>query len=180
MRVRILIAILVVAGIVGCGGGGEESSQPATASESAATRPLTPALVSRAEAICEQLVSDAQRMGAAFRNRSDFGSNPLELTTRALFKPAIPVVEANAERLRKLTAETANSDFQGFVRLYDPILALLHERVEAGEAGDPQRARELEFQIVELATLQQRLAHSAGLNSCGVDFIETFSTPGSG
>ena len=119
-------------------------------------------------------------MGAAFQSRSDLHGDPLRLTTRNLFRPALPIVEANAKRLRALTAGATSSDFEAFVSLYDPVLALLRQRVEAGEAGDRDRSRALEAQIVELAALQQRLARAAGVVECDVDFVRTFATPGGG
>jgi hypothetical protein len=166
-------ALLLLLFIAGCGGdsGGSSSGQ------SAATNSAVPSAASVAdgEAICSAMIARASRMGAQFTDNPDFHSSALTLTTQKLIKPAIPIVERSARQLRALRPEAKSVKFDSFVTLYDPILALLRERVDAGEAGDEARARDLELQLLDLADLQRSLAREAGLNTCDVDFIQTFS-----
>lgn len=114
-------------------------------------------------------------MGAEFRrSSSELTSSPLVMTTERLIKPAIPVVEARSRQLRALKPEADSVEFDSYVDLFDPILALLRERAAAGDAGDANQAHEIELQLIDLTALQGRLAHDAGLDSCDVDFINTF------
>lgn len=180
MRGTTFAGLVVTLAFAGCGGGSGGEASTATAPGTAATTATGTAYVGRADAVCARMTAEARRMGAAFQSRSDLHGDPLRLTTRNLFRPALPIVEANAKRLRALTAGATSSDFEAFVSLYDPVLALLRQRVEAGEAGDRDRSRALEAQIVELAALQQRLARAAGVVECDVNFVRTFATPGGG
>jgi hypothetical protein len=182
---RKALALLVVAlalAVAGCGGGDEETADtaPPATKEGAPPKQDSPsslASVKRAEAVCGEMIAEAKRLGLALRNRKEFPSDPLELTT-ILIAPAIPVLATSARRLRALKDESADPDFEAYVGVYDPILALLRQRVEAGKGGDRERAQELESQLLDLIALQRQLARSAGLDGCDVDFIEAFTTPG--
>ena len=46
------------------------------------------------------------------------------------------------------------------------------------KAGDATRAHALELQMLDLSDLQRKLAREAGLETCDVDFIQTFATSG--
>jgi hypothetical protein len=72
----------------------------------------------------------------------------------------------------------ASVKFESYVALFDPIVSVVRDRVQAGETGDSTRAHELELLLVDLSKLQRSLAREAGLKTCDVDFIETFSSPG--
>jgi hypothetical protein len=176
MRPTILLALLLALGIAGCGGESSEgtSAEPRPVVAAAPPRPESAAA---ADSICGQMIAKSGRLGAEFSAESDTSSGPLELTTR-LMEPAIPIVERSARRLRALKAEAASTDFDAYVNLFDPILALLRERVAAGNAADGTRAHELEQQLVEMIALQRSLARQATLQTCDVDFIATFSSQG--
>lgn len=179
-----LALTLVALALAGCGGGDDATTAPADRApakppEQQPTVPSNDAYIEQAEAICADMVAEAGRLGAALRKREEFPGDPLKLTTRHLIAPAIPVVAASAKRLRALEDESTDPDFAAYVGVYDPILALLRQRVEAGEGGERERAKDLEAQIVNLAVLQQRLALAAGLDDCDVDFVQAFATPGS-
>lgn len=178
MRSAILAATLAVLALAGCGGD-EETPPPATGAEGKQVPQASFDYVKPAEAICVDMIAEAKRLGAALQKKDEFPSDPLKTTTRYLIAPAIPVVEASARRLRALEGESSTPEFEAYVDVYDPILALLRERVEAGEAGERERAQDLEAQTLDLALLQQQLARVAGLDRCDVDFVQAFATPGS-
>jgi len=120
-------------------------------------------------------------MGVEFSTGSDptqGTAGALELTTENLIKPAIPIIEGSSRRLRALKPQAQSISFDAYVNFYDPIVALLHERVEAGEVGDPSRAHDLELQLIDLSAVQRRLAREAGLRACDVDFIQAFASGG--
>lgn len=176
-----MTVVALALAFAGCGGGGDETTAPvATAEEEQAPptqgSPSSSAYVKGAEAVCVDMVAAAKRRGLALRSQEEFPSDPLALTT-ALITPAVPILAASARRLRALEDESATPDFEAYVGVYDPILALLRQRVEAGEAGDRERAQELEAQLLDLVALQRQLARAAGLEECDVDFIEAFANP---
>ncbi|HEX6601582.1 MAG TPA: hypothetical protein VF030_02980 [Solirubrobacterales bacterium] len=138
---------------------------------------LDPASAKHAEAVCAEMVAEAKRLGRKLQERKQFPADPLQTTTQ-LIAPAIPVLTTSARRLRALEDESGSPDFEAYVGVYDPILALLRQRVEAGEAGDRERAQDLEAQLLDMIALQRQLAQAAGLAECDVDFIEAFTTPG--
>jgi hypothetical protein len=119
-------------------------------------------------------------MGNRFRRIPRVGVDALTLTTRHLIVPAIPILENSARRLRALEPAAGSVAFESYVSLFDPIVSLARERALAGEAGDADRARELELLSLDLSVLQRSLAREAGLKTCDVDFIETFSGGGPG
>jgi hypothetical protein len=169
-----LVALLAVLVLAGCGGGsdGSSSSQvPVVAIGGAETV--------KAEGVCSAMIADAHRMGREFRGRGQ-GDYPsaLAMTTEALFVPAIPVLEGSSSRLRALDPNSEDPHFRAYVNIFDPIVALLRERVQAGRADNAARAHQIELQLIELSALQRSLARRAGLKSCDVDFIEAFTTPG--
>lgn len=177
MRPTILVALLLLAlAIAGCGDESKEGTSAESGTAAGAVTP-SPRSVAAADSICGQMIAKSGRLGAEFNAESHTSSGPLELTTR-LMEPAIPIVESSARRLRALKTEAASTDFDAYVNLFDPILALLRERVAAGNAGDGTRAHELEQQLVEMIALQRGLAQQATLQTCDVDFIGTFSSRG--
>ncbi len=177
MSRAILAAALIAILLVGCGGDAETTSpSAATATPAGADNAASAA---QAEQICAEMVAESRRMGARFRRLGEVNVNALTLTTRELVAPALPILERNAGRLRALQPG-AGVEFGSYVALFDPILSVVRKRVEAGEAGDSTRAHRLELVLIDLSNLQRSLAREAGLETCDVDFIRTFSTtPGS-
>lgn len=180
MRKQALALMLVTLALAGCGGGDEATTSAVTATEAEVPRGQDPsssfAYVKPAEAVCAEMVAEAKRLGMATQKKKEFPSDPLRTTTQ-LIAPSIPVVAASARRLRALQDRSATPDFEAYVKVYDPILALLRQRIAAGEAGERQRAKDLELQLLDLITLQRQLARTAGVDGCDVDLIQAFVTP---
>jgi hypothetical protein len=177
MSRSIPIVVLVALFLCGCGDTETQSdsapTQPPAAAESN-DRTYVPA----AERICAGMIAESQRMGARFARLPNQGLGALALTTRELVAPALPILERSAAKLRAVERHADSLALESYVSLYDPIVAVIRERVAAGEAGDATRAHELELQMVDLSTLQRRLAREAGLKTCDVDFIHTFAVGG--
>ena len=176
MSRAILAAALAALLLASCGGDADTTSETAPATDVQGARDAGGrAYVAKAERICAGMIAQSRRMGARFREIPQVEVDALTLTTRELVKPAVPILESNAAKLRTLRPQ-ANVTFDSYVALFDPIVSVVRERVEAGEAGDSTRAHELELVLIDLSDLQRSLAREAGLKTCDVDFIETFSS----
>jgi hypothetical protein len=172
-----MAALILALLLAGCGGGSETTGTQTEPSQGQATAG-NQAYAAAADRICAAMIVDSRRMGDRFRAIPRVGVDALTLTTQRLVKPALPILERSAARLRALAAEADSVELGSYVALFDPIVAVVADRVEAGEAGDSERARELELQMIDLSELQRQLAQEAGLQTCDVDFIATFATSG--
>ncbi len=173
MRRITLVTALLAFFLVGCGGGSDTTESDATG----ATR-SGDAYLAKADRVCAAMIADSRRMGDRFRQVPRVGVDALTLTTRHLVKPAIPLLESNARRLRALEPQADSVEYESYVSLFDPIVSLARERALAGEAGESDRAHRLELLSLQLSLLQRSLARDAGLKTCDVDFIQTFSGTG--
>jgi hypothetical protein len=181
MRKRtILVVTMMALALAGCGGGSGGSGRTTAAAAGKKPKAASGAYVVKADAICSAMITRAREFGRELSLRSNLPSNPLVLTTRVLIRPAIPIVETSARELRALKQEAESSQFDAYVNVFDPVIALLRERVAAGEAGDADRAQKLELQLIDLIGLQRSLARKSNLKRCDVDFIKTFAAPGQG
>jgi hypothetical protein len=171
---RIAVASIVIASIVaGCGSGGSDSGSTAT---SAAVPAATVARQEReAEGVCSKMAVAATHLGTKAHavDPTSFESS-LEYTTEALIAPSQPVVERAARELRAILGSQADSNLTAYVNLFDPIAALIEDRVRAGRANNSQEAHEIELELLELSRIQQTLAKEAKLKSCQVDLIGAF------
>jgi len=172
LSILVLLALLVS----GCGGSSGTTAQDArlTSGSDGGDR----SYIAAADRICAGMIAESRRMAVRFARRPDRGLNALALTTRELIEPALPALERSAGRLRSLASRSDSLALQSYVAMYDPILVIVRDRAEAGEAGDATRAHALELQMVDLSNLQRKLAVEAGLKTCDVDFIRTFATSG--
>lgn len=175
---RRLLSILVLSGLLVCGCGGSSETASQGAAQHSGTDRGNRSYIAAADRICAGMIADSRRMAVRFARQPESGMNALTLTTRELIEPALPILERSATRLRTLAARSNSLPLQSYVALYDPILVIVRDRAEAGEAGDATRAHALELQMVDLSNLQRKLAAEAGLKTCDVDFIRTFATSG--
>lgn len=172
------ILLLVALLLGGCGGGGRETT--ADSSTEASTAPPTGSrdYVAAGDRICAEMVAEARQMGRRFQEFDNPGLPALTLTTRELIEPALPILERSGARFRALESGSESLELGSYTALYDPIVAVVRDRVEAGREGDATRAHALELQMLELGELQRGLAREAGLKSCDVDFIQAFGVAG--
>jgi hypothetical protein len=164
---RIVAAALVVVAsllVAGCGGGGGEGS-----GSEATPKKLPPTVVANANSNCRYLLRNTRQIGK--RALIDLASvDLLELTTERLVKPSIPLLEHVADRQQALEPGARNPQFNLYADLFDPIIAVAHERLAAGRAGDPVRSKGLEELLTSLGVEQMQAARGAGLRDCDVDF----------
>lgn len=165
-----LALIVLIASIAGCGGSGDGETEATAAN-------LDPAIVAKADANCRQLRRNAVELA---RNAFSGAPDPGVVTTR-LVRPSLVVLESFARRQQQLARSSQNPEFRLYARLFEPIIVLAHQRVQAGlqyTAGVTEAstiARGYENLMSTVAEEQREAARRAGLESCSIDFIRVLT-----
>jgi hypothetical protein len=175
---RLIPMVVLVALLLGGCGGSSTTTVSESSSASSGAESGNRSYVAAADHVCAGMIAESRRMGARFTHQRAGEGDALTLTTRELVEPALPILERSAGRLRALEGRANSLALKSYVALYDPIVAVVRDRVEAGEAGDATRAHALELQMLDLSEIQRQVAREAGLKTCDVDFIHTFATSG--
>jgi hypothetical protein len=176
--IPIVVLVALVALLLGGCGGDSTTTVSEAPGDASTAESGDRAYVAAADHVCAGMIAESRRMGTRFTNQPAGQGDALTLTTRELVEPALPILERSAGRLRALEGRANSLALKSYVALYDPIIAVVRDRVEAGEAGDATRAHALELQMLDLSEIQRQVAHEAGLKTCDVDFIHTFATSG--
>ena len=142
LRILGLALTLVV---LGCAAGSQTSKLSLTSARSVEPAKGSAKYDGAADAVCLELAQESRQLGRRIgRVPLAGGFSPLAALTREIVEPAVGLLQRQSLRLRKLETETSNGAFHTYVSLFDPIEALIRDRVQAGLAGDAVRARELE------------------------------------
>ncbi len=160
-RLRILTVSLPCAVLLAsCGGAGEQSD----------AEPLPHAVVVSANANCRQLLREVKKLAAGVLSRGY--ANTLELTTEGFAKPGIRVVKHTGLRQQELERAADDPRFDLYADLFDPIVVLAEQRLEAGRGQDLNRVARLQEQLTGLELLQRKAARNAGLVDCDTNFLD--------
>jgi hypothetical protein len=155
-----LALILTLGSLAGCGADGDTaSSQQASA-----------AVLARANANCRELRREVVELG---RGAFAGATNLAEATTKRIVKPSIPLIESFSLRQQRLAKHSGDPTFELYTRLYEPIIALAHERLRIGEESTAPvnpAARGIEILTATVAGEQRQLAKKAGVADCAIDF----------
>ena len=165
MTIRRGLRILTVSLLGGvflasCGSGDEQSK----------VEPLPHAVVVSADANCRQLLRDVKTLATGVLSRGY--ANTLELTTEGFAKPGIRVVKRTGLRQQELEGAASDPRFDLYADLFDPIVVLAEQRLEAGREQDLNRVVKLQEQLTGLELLQRKAARNAGLVDCDTNFLD--------
>jgi hypothetical protein len=164
MTPRRLLPVLCLLGLaIVLSACGDESAEP-----TAPSRPTAPAAAAKANALCRQFLAEIKDIGRGAL--ADPPASTLQLTTERLVRPSLPLIKRTAARLQRLKTSADSEAFDLYADLFDPFIVLTEKRLEAGLAGDSERARGLEAQLTDLSLVQRRSAQLADLPACDVDF----------
>lgn len=122
-----------------------------------------------ANANCRQLLRDVRQLAKGVL--SGYSSN-LELTTEGFAKPGIRLEKHIARRQQRLQPAADDPRYSLYAELFDPIIVLAEQRLQAGQAGDIAQSQLLQDQLTALGIEQRDAARRAGLRSCDVDFLD--------
>lgn len=85
-------------------------------------------------------------------------------------RPGAEILSREADSLRNIEPQPTSRSLEVFLGLFDPILELARQRLQAGTSGDPEQARRLELMIASLEDEQSAAARQLGLDACSVEF----------
>lgn len=155
----VLVAVVAMAMLASCGENGEP--ERSAASQQA---------LNRANANCRQMLRAVRRLAKGVL--SSGYTNTLELTTEGFARPGIHLVKREARRQQALQGAAADPRYSLYAELFDPIVVLAEQRLQAGQAREIARAQLLQDLLTSLGAEQRQAARSAGLRACNVDFLE--------
>jgi hypothetical protein len=124
----------------------------------------------RAEAICRRSVAAAQAVGRVLPEAVSRAASPQVGITTALVRPGVEILSREAAALRSLGPGPRSTALQTYLGLFEPIVELAHQRLQAGLASEFERARELEVLIAGLADEQSTAARRYGFHACSIEF----------
>ena len=170
----LLSALAATTLLIGCGSSGNGNSGTAADSTGAATHPAgarvaLPRFVERAEKICVQGKRETQALGVRLSQVLSH-SSPQDAITNALVKPGIGILNRERTSLKDLGPAPDSRTVEIFLGLFDPIIELAHQRLQATASDEPDQARSLEVMIARLEDERSAAARRLGLDACGVPF----------
>jgi hypothetical protein len=176
-------AVVVVVVLAGCGSTDGPGSATTTDSVGAHAHPPATAIdrgryVGRAEAICRNGLRETRALGRDLPEILASSSSPQEGITSHLVKPGTGILSREAAKLRHLRPVPNSRELEIYLGLFEPIVELAHQRLEAGTAGELEQARSLELTITSLEDEQSAAAHDFGLNACSVEFTRALGGSG--
>lgn len=126
-------------------------------------------IAAQANGNCRWMLRGVKQIGEK-ASRSGYTSG-LELTTEGIARPGLRLIKDLAARQRALEDAAADPRFDAYLDLFDPIIVLGEQRLEAGQAGDERRSKQLQELLTDLDAEQRETAAQAGLRACDVDFF---------
>lgn len=175
-RAALLLALFVAALFVaGCGG--SDDGGPITTAGPPVAKTQRPEVdgdryTAQAEAICRRGRRETRALGRKLPGIIASSTSPQQGITNGLVRPGTEILSREAADLRSLSPVPSSRSLQVYLGLFDPILELAQQRLEASSADDPDRARALEQMIVSLGNEQSAAAREFGLRACTVSFTQ--------
>lgn len=173
----LLIVGTAAAALIGCGGSDSSTSSGSAADSARAdSQRLSPPsvdrsqYVDRAEAVCRRSIREARDIGEALPEAVSGASSPQVGITTYLVKPGIEILSREAERLRGLGSAPPSSELEIYLGLFEPIVELSRQRLQAGLAREADRGSDIEKLVAELANEQSAAARAYGLDACSIKF----------
>jgi hypothetical protein len=174
-------AVTVAVVLTGCGGSGN-SQTDTTRSNSSPPRPVSGVnktrYVERAEAICRQSVRETHTLGQELSQTASHSTSIQDTIARGLVKPGIGILSRQASRLRGLRPIPSSRDLYVYLGLFDPIIELSRQLLQAGETGNTAQSHNLELMIAGLGNEQSAAARHFGFRTCSVGFTSALGGAG--
>lgn len=180
----LLLSVLAVAVILaGCDSSGSGDTETATETRTSrsgeAHSGVEPARYARrAERVCARAVRETHRVGRRLSEVVSSSATPEAAITNGVVKPGIEILEREGSSLRNLGQPPDPRTWEVLVGLYDPIVELARQRLQATAAGEPERARNVEQMIGRLEDERSAAARQLGLDSCSVQFSRALGGTG--
>jgi hypothetical protein len=167
------LLLLFVFLVTGCGSSsdGPTAQERSADTEKELSAKAHAALAARSEAICKDAQRKIKKLGRGLAQRIS-GASGLDSIGEALVAPGIRILTRESSRLARLEEPSNPPRWQTYTGLFNPIIELSQQRLDAGRAGELSRAHDLELLIATLTEKQAAVARELGLSACGVDFTQ--------
>ncbi len=174
----LLVLLVTAAALGGCGGSSGTSTRSTTTESTAANfgRPESATeragYVKRAEAVCARSVWEARALRRSLPIVISRSPSAEQGITNGLVRPGIEILNRQSAHLRTIEPRPTSGALESYLGLFEPILVLARQRLQTGEAKNPERGHALELLIDGLASEQSTFAKRFGLKACSVGFVE--------
>lgn len=170
-----LIALVGLVSVpAGCGNSEVPSPSTTDTTSREAQRPASSAdrarYVERAEAICRKALGETHALGHELSKVLSNADSPQKGITNGLVRPGTEILSHEAAELRSLKPTPNSRALETYLGLFEPIVELARQRLEAGDAEELEQARTLELMIATLEDEQSAAARQFGFHACGVGF----------
>jgi hypothetical protein len=132
---------------------------------------LAPIQAAEAERVCGRAV-DATRNLSRHLAQALAGNRRPDAVGSQLVAPGIRILNRESSQLEPIQAASSSVEFDAYVGLFQPIIELAEQRLEAGLNGEPERGQALERLIAGLTDEQVAIAKRLKLAACGIGFTE--------
>ncbi|MBK5233211.1 MAG: hypothetical protein JJE13_09565 [Thermoleophilia bacterium] len=149
-------AVLVAAGVAGCGGSSDDSSSDALSKDD---------YIAQANEICSNLTADVAGLGDDFS--SSYGSGEYEAASITL-SDGNDKINTALDELKALTPpEEDQATIDEYLSLNDDQSEISDQLVDAVADGDDTKIKDLGAQIDELQVKSDKIADDYGITECG-------------
>lgn len=177
MRLAVLLFAVGALGAFAWGCGGSDGGNQQSVATAAPRNDAAPAQINgtayarAAEAICAKGVRETQTLTGRLGKVFSESSSSQEAITNGIVGGGLKILESEAARLRNLADRPGSAELETYLGLFEPIVELGRQRLEAGRESEVDRGHQLELLIVDLSHEQSAAASKAGLDSCSTDFF---------
>jgi hypothetical protein len=163
-----IACVVALVPVTGCGGGDNgDGGTTASADDSEVAVPA--AILARANTNCRQAAVLLRRLTKGAVKRYPLLS---EAVNEGVVRPGLSLMERQARRQGALAAAADNPDFDRYVELYQPMIVLTRQFLQAARAHNIERAKRLAALVTGLRVEQRLAARAAGLTDCDVDLVD--------
>jgi hypothetical protein len=177
----LISVVIATAAFSGCGDASDSGSTARSPDQSDAVAEAAGDVkryIARAEPICRQSIGEIEQLAASFSQVAAGSGSFGGTIANGLVRPGIAILERKAARLRAIQSAPQSADLHAYLGLFDPIVELSRQLLQASEANDASRSHELELMIAGLGHEQSTAGRNFGFKGCAVGFTEALGGTG--
>jgi|GEM_PF-5314148 len=134
--------------------------------------------IARAEPICRRSIVEVHALGEHLAAAAGDAESIGATVASGLVKPGIEILSDKAADLRAIRPAPNAADLNVYLGLFDPIVELSRQLLQAAEANDGSRLHELELIVADLGREQSAAARGFGFRDCALGFTDSLGGVG--